>query len=112
VKNEGIINFKRASAELDRASNATLDRIVEVMSSCKSARIEVQGHTDAEGTPERNINLSNRRARSVLDYLIRAGVETARLTAVGYGETQPIAVNDTAENRARNRRIEFKVNAD
>ena len=112
VKSEGIINFKRASAELDRVSNATLDRIVEVLSTCKSARIEVQGHTDAEGTPERNINLSNRRAQSVLGYLIRTGVDSARLTAVGYGETQPIAANDTAENRARNRRIEFAVKAD
>ena len=112
MKSEGIINFKRASAELDRVSNATLDRIVEVLSTCKSARIEVQGHTDAEGTPERNINLSNRRAQSVLGYLIRTGVDSARLTAVGYGETQPIAANDTAENRARNRRIEFAVKAD
>ncbi len=112
VKNEGVINFKRASAELDRASNATLNKIVDVMATCKSARIEVQGHTDAEGTPERNSNLSNRRARSVLEYLIKAGVDNGRLTAVGYGETQPVAANDTAENRARNRRIEFEVKSD
>jgi OmpA-OmpF porin, OOP family len=112
VKNEGIINFKRASAELDSQSNATLDQIVAVMGTCRSARIEVQGHTDAEGTPERNINLSNRRANSVLDYLIRAGVEANRLTAVGYGEAQPIAPNDTRENRALNRRIEFEVKAE
>jgi OmpA-OmpF porin, OOP family len=109
VQNDGVINFKRASAELDRQSNATLDKIAGVMASCKSARIEVQGHTDAEGTPERNINLSNRRAQSVLDYLSAAGVEPARLTAVGYGETRPVAPNDTRENRARNRRIEFEV---
>jgi len=112
VKNEGVINFKRASAELDRTSNATLDKIVEVMSTCKSARIEIQGHTDAEGTPERNINLSNRRAKSVLDYLARAGVESHRLTAAGYGETVPVAPNDTSVNRAKNRRIEFQVKTD
>jgi OmpA-OmpF porin, OOP family len=109
VQNEGVINFKRASAELDRQSNVTLDKIAGVMATCTSARIEVQGHTDAEGTPERNINLSNRRAQSVLEYLSAAGVEPARLTAVGYGETRPIAPNDTRENRAKNRRIEFEV---
>ena len=109
AKNEGVINFKRASAEIDRQSNATLNRIVNVMGTCKSAKIEIQGHTDAEGTPERNINLSNRRARAVLGYLTDAGVDPARLTAVGYGETKPVAPNDTRENMARNRRIEFDV---
>ena len=112
VKNEGVINFKRASAELDRVSNATLDKLITVMETCKSARIEVQGHTDAEGTPERNANLSNRRAKSVADYMIRAGVEAARLTAVGYGETKPIVGNDTKEDRAKNRRIEFEVRSE
>ena len=67
---------------------------------------------DAEGTPERNANLSNRRAKSVLDYLTAAGIEGARLTALGYGETRPIAANDTKENRAKNRRIEFEVKID
>ncbi len=112
VKNEGVINFKRASAELDSQSNATLDKLVGVMGTCKSAHIEVQGHTDAEGTPERNANLSNRRAQSVLDYLTSAGIDQGRLTAVGYGESRPIAANDTRENRAKNRRIEFEVKAE
>lgn len=112
VRDEGVINFKRASADLDQTSNLTLDRIVAVMSTCKAARIEIQGHTDAEGTPERNANLSNRRARSVTDYLVRAGVAADRLSSVGYGETRPVAPNDTAENRAKNRRIEFEVKAD
>ena len=112
VSKEGVIYFKRASAELDIQSNATLDKLVGVMNTCKSARIEVQGHTDAEGTPERNANLSNRRAKSVLDYLTAAGIEGARLTSLGYGETRPIAANDTKENRAKNRRIEFEVKID
>lgn len=112
VRSEGVINFKRASADLDQQSDATLDQIAAVLTTCKSARIEVQGHTDAEGTPERNANLSNRRARAVSDYLIRAGVSASRLTAVGYGETRPIAPNDTSENRAKNRRIEFEVKID
>ena len=112
MSKEGVIYFKRASAELDIQSNATLDKLVGVMNTCKSARIEVQGHTDAEGTPERNANLSNRRAKSVLDYLTAAGIEGARLTSLGYGETRPIAANDTKENRAKNRRIEFEVKID
>jgi OmpA-OmpF porin, OOP family len=109
TRNEGVINFKRASADLDAQSNATLDRLVAVMRTCTDARIEVQGHTDAEGTPERNANLSNRRAQSVVAYFLRAGIEASRLTAAGYGETLPLAPNDTAENRALNRRIEFEV---
>jgi OmpA-OmpF porin, OOP family len=112
IKNEGVINFKRASAEIDAQSNATLDKLVAVMNTCKSARVEVQGHTDAEGTPERNNNLSNRRAQSVLSYLTAAGVDGKRLTANGYGETRPIAPNDTRENMAKNRRIEFEVTAE
>ena len=112
VSRDGVIYFKRASAELDTQSNTTLDKLAGVMNTCKSARIEVQGHTDAEGTPERNANLSNRRAKSVLDQLIAAGIEGGRLTAFGYGETRPIATNDTRENRAKNRRIEFEVKAD
>jgi OmpA-OmpF porin, OOP family len=104
-----VINFKRASAELDRQSNATLQKIAGIMATCKSAKIEVQGHTDAEGTPERNINLSNRRAQSVLQFLSASGVDPARLTAVGYGESRPVAPNDTKESRAKNRRIEFEV---
>ena len=109
AKNEGVINFKRASAEIEVQSNATLNRIVNVMGTCKSAKIEIQGHTDAEGTPERNINLSNRRAQAVLNYLKDAGVDPSRLTAIGYGETKPVAPNDTRENMAKNRRIEFDV---
>ena len=109
VQTEGIINFKRASADLDDRSHTTLDQVAKVMSSCSAAQIEIQGHTDAEGTPERNANLSNRRARAVADYLIRAGVEPSRLTAVGYGADVPVAPNDTSENRAKNRRIEFEV---
>ena len=72
-------------------------------------RIEIEGHTDAEGTPERNARLADRRARAVADYLVKAGVEAGKLVAVGYGETRPVAPNDTPENRARNRRIEFTV---
>jgi len=106
---EGSILFEFASAELDRSSFNTLDRLVEVANACPSFRIEIEGHTDAEGSPSSNKVLSERRARSVVTYLTGAGIPAKRLSAVGYGETRPVAPNDTVENRARNRRIEFAV---
>lgn len=112
VASAGIIRFERASAALDRASHQTLDKVALAANACPSLKLEVEGHTDAEGTPERNKGLSERRAKSVLDYLATAGVAVSRMDAVGYGETRPVAPNDTAENRAKNRRIEFSVKSE
>lgn len=109
VATKGVIRFDWASANLDAASKPTLDKLAEVARACPKAKIEIEGHTDAEGTPERNKSLSERRAKAVYDYLAKAGVGADRLTAVGYGETRPIAPNDTPANRAKNRRIEFTV---
>lgn len=106
---EGVINFERASADLDRRSFTTLRQLARIAASCPGAQIEIEGHTDGEGLPERNQRLSERRAQTVVDYLIKAGVEADRLTAIGYGAARPVAANDTAENRAKNRRIEFEV---
>lgn len=105
----GTITFQRASAELDRASHRTLDSLAQIAKSCPGFMIEVAGHTDNEGEPDRNKRLSERRARSVLDYLVRAGVPEATIGAVGYGETQPKVPNDSPANMALNRRIEFSV---
>ncbi len=107
----GIITFQRASAELDRRSHLTLDALAQIVKGCPGFAIEVSGHTDNEGEPDRNKRLSERRAQSVLEYLVSAGVPTATLTAAGYGETQPKVPNDSAANMARNRRIEFSVKA-
>ncbi|MFM2422898.1 MAG: hypothetical protein RL291_1428 [Pseudomonadota bacterium] len=109
VAREGIIQFERASAALAQSSNATLDRIVAAARQCPGLAVDIEGHTDNEGTEERNKALSERRARSVVDYLVRAGIPANQLKAVGYGAGRPIAPNDTAEGRARNRRIEFTV---
>ncbi|MGE0700132.1 MAG: OmpA family protein [Hyphomicrobiaceae bacterium] len=109
VAREGIINFKRASFDLDPASYPTLNRLAEAVNQCSQVTVEIEGHTDAEGTPERNQRLSDRRANAVKDYLTRAGVEEGRLVAIGYGQDRNIAPNDTAEGRAKNRRIEFLV---
>jgi OOP family OmpA-OmpF porin len=105
----GVILFERASAELDGASSTTLAKVAVAMKSCPEVIVQIEGHTDLEGTSENNHALSLRRAQSVLDYLVRAGVNTRQLEPVGYGETRPVASNDTSESRARNRRIEFVV---
>jgi len=107
---KGIINFARASADLTSDSTQTLKELVEVANECPSFKIEIEGHTDAEGTDERNQRLSNRRANAVADFLAQNGVDRSRLSTIGYGATRPIADNATEEGRAKNRRIEFNVN--
>jgi OmpA-OmpF porin, OOP family len=106
---EGIIRFERASAVLTTESFPTLNKLVAAARNCGSMVIEIEGHTDSEGAPDRNQRLSDRRAQSVVTYLTNAGVPANQLNAIGYGETRPIVPNDTTENRARNRRIEFTV---
>jgi outer membrane protein OmpA-like peptidoglycan-associated protein len=73
------------------------------------ARVEVQGHTDNRGGPAVNMKLSQQRAESVVRWLVQHGVASERLTAKGYGSTRPVAPNITAYNRARNRRVQFKI---
>jgi outer membrane protein OmpA-like peptidoglycan-associated protein len=71
--------------------------------------VEIQGHTDNSGDRELNMRLSQRRAEAVQQWLIRHGVEQTRLMAKGYGPTRPIAPNITQQNRARNRRVQFRI---
>ncbi len=105
----GAITFQRASAELDRRSHKTLDALAQIVKGCPGFNIEVEGHTDNEGEPDRNQRLSERRANSVRDYLVRAGVPESSLAAIGYGEAKPRVANDSPANMALNRRIEFTV---
>lgn len=105
----GVIEFSRASADLTQESAQTLNELAEIAGECPSAKIDIEGHTDSEGTDERNQRLSDRRANAVADYLAGRGVARSRMTTVGYGAKQPIADNNTEEGRARNRRIEFFV---
>lgn len=105
----GTIQFRRASADLERASHKTLDSLAQILKGCPGFRVEIEGHTDNEGVPARNQMWSDRRANAVRDYLVRAGVPEASLVAVGYGEARPKAPNDSPENMALNRRIEFSL---
>mgnify|MGYP001766452124 CR=1 FL=1 len=103
------ILFETGKARLDERSVAVLDSLVGGALACLSARITVEGHTDSDGDPTANQALSDARAAAVVDYLKAAGIDAGRLTAVGYGETRPVAGNDTAEGKQMNRRIDFRV---
>ncbi len=109
---EGVILFQRANADLDNKSRPTLDQVAKIANQCPGFKISIEGHTDSEGIPERNQPLSERRAKAVADYLVAAGVDAGRLSSVGFGAEDPVADNETAEGRAKNRRIEFEVVAD
>ncbi len=105
----GKILFGLGSAELESVSFATLDQLAEAAKTCPGMHIEVAGHASSEGDPELNRLLSLKRARSVVDYLVKVGVDAAQLEPAGYGATRPIVPNDSSENMAKNRRIEFTV---
>jgi len=103
------VQFDDSSADIKVGSLATLDRVVEILEADEATRLEVAGHTDDIGPADGNQRWSERRARSVRDYLISQGVGPERLVAVGYGENRPIGDNATEEGRAQNRRIEFTL---
>jgi OOP family OmpA-OmpF porin len=103
------IFFENNSFELEDKSTTELDKIVSFMILNPSISIELGGHTDDVGSDAANMELSQKRAKSVYDYLINAGVAATKLKYKGYGETKPVVPNTNDENRAKNRRIEFKV---
>lgn len=103
------IHFETGKATLDERSIGVLDSLVGASLACLGARITVEGHTDTDGDPAANQTLSEARAAAVVAYLTAAGIKPDRLTAIGYGETRPLATNDTAEGKQMNRRIDFRV---
>jgi outer membrane protein OmpA-like peptidoglycan-associated protein len=109
ISTTGAIYFKTGSAELDSASEPLLTSVADIANRCPSVRIEVTGHTDSRGSAAANRQLSEQRARSVVAFLVQHGVAAERITAAGFGDTRPVAPNDTEANRAKNRRIEFRI---
>jgi len=103
------VRFDRASAELRSANYGVLDRHVEFASNCSDYRIAVTGHTDNQGDEKWNTELSRLRAQAVADYLRQQGVPEQRLLVGGAGSSKPVADNETAWGRIRNRRIEFQL---
>lgn len=104
---EGV-NFESNSARLTADSRGTLDKVAESLKAYPDVKVEVGGHTDSVNTDEYNLDLSQRRAQSVVDFLVGQGVNASQLQAKGYGEGSPIATNDTAAGKAKNRRVELK----
>lgn len=102
------INFESGSAALTPDSHPVLDQVIASMNSYPEVRLEIRGHTDSQGPAAFNLQLSQKRADSVRQYLINGGIAGDRLTAIGVGEEEPIASNATPEGRAQNRRIEFR----
>ncbi len=104
------INFKKNSAEITgKQSFEVLDVVASVLAANPGIHIEVQGHTDDTGSKENNIELSQKRAESVVGYLVTKGIDPARLVPKGYGPDVPIADNATKQGKAQNRRVEFHV---
>ncbi len=95
--------------DLKAESQVELDKVVQLLKDNPSLKIQISGHTDNVGKPADNLALSNNRAKAVVSYLIANGIPASRLSAKGFGETQPVADNKTEDGRAKNRRTEMKV---
>lgn len=104
-----IVEFLTGSAQLTPKGQATLDKVASILTQVPDLPVGISGHTDNRGLRPMNIDLSQRRANSVRDYLVQKGVAAARLTTEGLGPDKPVDTNDTEEGRQRNRRIEFSV---
>lgn len=105
----GGITFDSAKANIKPNFTPVLDDIANVMVKYPETKIEVQGHTDSVGDSNSNLTLSQLRAQSVTSYLTSKGVDSNRIKSVGFGESMPIASNDNAEGREKNRRVEIKI---
>lgn len=102
-------NFDFNKATLKPEGMAKLDQAAAVMAEHADLTVGVEGHTDSVGSDAYNQKLSERRAQAAVDYLVSKGVDASRLQPTGYGESKPVASNDTAEGRAQNRRVDLVV---
>jgi OmpA-OmpF porin, OOP family len=110
IRIKGNILFETGSATIQKQSLKLLDEVAIVLDrNPELGPVLIEGHTDNVGSDTLNLNLSQRRAQSVMDYLISKGIESRRLRAKGFGESKPIATNATALGRAKNRRVDFRL---
>lgn len=108
---ENTINFDFDSSNLTPLAKNNLNKLSDVLVSNPDTNINVYGYTDSKGTDEYNLSLSQRRSESVINYLVSKGIAKSRLFAMGMGEKDPIADNDSDVGRAKNRRVEFAISA-
>jgi len=101
--------FEFDDFKIGDASYPILDRVMDIMMNYPGIKLEIEAHTDNMGSFEYNMNLSQKRAQSMVDYLVEQGVEAYRLIGKGYGESRPITSNTTEEGRSINRRVEFII---
>ena len=102
--------FDTGSYTLKPGAREKLAKISGILLAHPGLTLQIEGHTDSVGTDDYNQQLSERRADSVRDFLAEQGVSASSITARGFGKTQPVATNDTADGRQRNRRVELVVN--
>ncbi len=103
------IKFKTASDTLNKKGESTLNKLYEVLKKYPKANITIEAHTDNEGTPESNMALSQKRGETVKNALVEKGIKESKLKVAAFGETKPLAPNDTDEGKAQNRRVEIKI---
>lgn len=103
------ISFETASATLTDESKELLDVVASILQKYPAVKLLVEGHTDNQGQAAINLRLSEQRARACTTYLARLGIAEQRMQAIGYGDTQPLVPNDSADARKQNRRVEFKL---
>lgn len=103
------IFFETNSYDLKHESTAELNKVIAFMKKNPKVIIEISGHTDNVGDEKSNLTLSEKRARSVYDAILKGGLESSRLTFKGFGESKPVASNDTDQGRSKNRRTEFTI---
>ncbi len=103
------IEFETNKATLTAKGKEIVDRVAAILNKYPAVKIKIEGYTDSDGKAEYNLKLSQDRVDTVKAELVKSGISAERLKAIGYGETKPLVPNDSAENKARNRRVEFKV---
>lgn len=103
------VNFDFDKSNIRADARPILDAAVATLKEDPNVRVAVEGHTDSVGSEEYNMGLSQRRAESVVDYLVAGGIARSRLEPIGMGESNPVATNDTEDGRAQNRRVELRV---
>ena len=110
IELRGAVNFDTGKATIKRESHAVLDQVAKLLQEHPELkRVRIDGHTDSVGSATLNRDLSRRRAAAVVQYLVGRGIDRRRFDSAGFGEDQPIASNDTALGRAKNRRVEFTI---